>query len=146
MTYTINLGPFSQHVGHVREQLGQFRINLSHLFENTLLATNATNQKGENSQMMRLRNNMLLAIRREETYLKGQYIHVSDMIEAIKELTDASKSRPSRAALPFIGTALSYLFGTATEGNLKQLRLALSSLRDSQAKTSCCIREYITAE
>ena len=44
------------------------------------------------------------------------------MIEAIKELTEASKSRHSRAALPFVGTALSYLFGTATEGNLKQLR------------------------
>ena len=71
VTYTINVEPFSQHVGHVCELLGQFKINLSHLFENTLLATNATNQKGKNSQMMRLRNNMLLAIRREETYSKA---------------------------------------------------------------------------
>ena len=144
VTYTINVEPFSQHVGHVCELLGQFRINSNHLFENTLLATNATNLKGESSQMMRLRNNMLLAIRREETCLKGQYIHVSDMIEAIKELTEASKSRPSRAALSFIGTQLSYLFGTATEGNLKQLRLALSSLRDSQAKTIHVVSESIS--
>ena len=65
------------------------------------------------------------------------------MIQAIKVLTEASKNRSSRAALPFVGTALSYLFGTATEGNLKQLRLALSSLRDSQAKTIHVVSESI---
>ena len=144
MTYTINVEPFNQHVGHVRELLGQFRIYLKRLFESAVLATNATHQKNENSHVMRLRNNMLLTIRREENYLKAQYVHVNDMIQAIKVLMEASKNRPSRAALPFVGTALSYLFGTATEGNLKQLRLALSSLRDSQAKTIHVVSESIS--
>ena len=66
------------------------------------------------------------------------------MIQAIKELTEASKNRPSRPVLPFVGTALSYLLDTATEGNLKQLRLALSSLRDSQAKTIHVVSESIS--
>ena len=61
----------------------------------------------------------------------------------MKVLTEAPKNRPSRATLSFVGTVLSYLFGTATEQNLKQLRLALSSPRDSQTKTIHVVSESI---
>lgn len=144
LTYTVNVEPFSQHVGHVRELLGQFRSKIQQLFESAAAVSNNTTQYAQSSRLVRLRENMLVTIRKEEGHLKAQYQDINGMIQAIKVLTQASETRKRRAALPFVGTALSYLFGTATDSNLKHLRLALSSLRDSQAKTIHVVSESVS--
>lgn len=144
LTYTVNVEPFSQHVGHVRELLGQFRGKIQQLHGITPVSNNTTHPNVEGPRLTRLRENMLVAIHREEGYLRVQYENIIDMIESIQVLTQTSKGRQRRAALPFVGKALSYLFGTATEGNLRQLKLALSSLRDSQAKTIHGVSESVS--
>ena len=71
------------------------------------------------------------------------------MYDKFKEIKDliAAKSQPTarsrRAILPFVGSLLSTLFGTATTAELSKLKQSLSSLASSETQIKNVVRESL---
>ena len=139
MTYTVDIEPYHIKTNHIPNLIGQSNTNLYQLVRSIYQNRNQTHMYGKNSQLVSLRNNLLVAVRRKEGLLNIQCDRVKELIQAIRVVSNPNKSQHTRAMLSLVDSALSHLFGTATKGNLEQLQLASSSQRFSSKNNSCSL-------
>jgi len=136
ITIVNELEPYEKHTIAIREQLDQFAAAFS---------THAINSSGV--ELHDIWPETIKFLRKAENNFRTEYLEIQSLYQSVRDLVDMRlvNGRSKRALLPFVGSALSYLFGTVSEGDLDDIRQAMLQLADSQEKTLHLFDENLTA-
>ena len=125
VTFTVDMLPYQQHLISIRKFVRQYEQAFNYLAHESQALPSASY-----SDVLRL-------LGKETEKVKDDYFDLYDKFKEIKDLI-AAKSQPTvrsrRALLPFVGSLLSTLFGTATTAELSKLKQSLSSLASSETR------------
>ena len=129
-----SISPYQEHLGSIRKLVKQYEQAIHYL---------ADDSRAFSSERY---SGILNLLGKETEKFKDDYYDLYESLEEIKGLVVA-KAKPGtvakRAILPFVGTLLSTLFGTATTGELSKLKQGLSSLSSSETQLKSVVRESL---
>ena len=119
ITIVNELEPYEKHTIAIREQLDQFAA---------AFYTHAINSSGV--ELHDIWPETIKFLRKAERNFRTEYIEIQSLYQSVRDLVDMRlvNGRSKRALLPFVGSALSYLFGTVSEGDLDDIRQAMLQL------------------
>ena len=86
--------------------------------------------------------NIFDGLAREVQYLEGLRYNMLRKMDQVKSMTHSKRYR--RSLLPFVGDALSWLFGTVSESDLRQIRNHISNLATNQKRIVHVVQESLT--
>ena len=134
VTFTLDISPYQEHLDSIRKLVKQYEQAFHYL---------AHDSRAVSSERY---SGILNLLGKETEKFKDDYYDLFESLEETKGLV-AAKVKPGtvskRAILPFVGTLLSTLFGTATTGELSKLKQGLSSLASSETQLRSVVRESL---
>jgi uncharacterized protein YpuA (DUF1002 family) len=87
---------------------------------------------------------MIDSIKDEVDNVGADYDRIQSLLENVKYLTTDNNVRRKRSLLPFVGSALSFLFGTVSEGDLNVIRNQVNTLSRNQQRISHVVQKSLT--
>lgn len=87
---------------------------------------------------------MIESIKTEVDNVGAVYRRIHSLLENVKYLTGDNHRRRKRSLLPFVGSALSFLFGTVSEGCLNEIRNQVGTLSRDQQRISHVVQKSLT--
>ena len=135
VTFVIDLNPYEQFLTKLENDF----ITVENSLENIEKMFGTTNSRGflhpETFFIGALTN-----FRQELQSLKFLEVHLKNMFSTVKSL----KVKNKRSILPFIGSALSFLFGTVSEQDLSSIRRNIKTLSKNQNKIAHVVKDSLT--
>ena len=120
-TFTNYLAPYRKHINAVRAELSKFTETVSGFIQ----IRNHTDMWSETIQFLR---------KAKDSFTK-EYVEIESLYTSAQTMVDIQLIRSKRSILPFVGTILSNLLGTVSEGDLENIRRAIIHLQQNQQKT-----------
>ena len=120
LSFLINLAPFKDFLGELGKHV-QSGLNSA---EGMVLKENQTNYQGFTINFR--------LIKRELEHLQSTFQHLIHSYESYETLQENSSGRSKRSLLPFVGQALSFLFGTVSDSDLRNIRDNIKRLAANQ--------------
>jgi len=129
------LDPYEKHTLDIKAQLDQF---------SEAFATYSTNIS-RNSSLNIWPESIKFLTKAEENF-RGEYFEIQSLYQSVRYLVDMRlvNGRNKRAVIPFIGSVMSYLFGTISEDDIVDIREKMSKLEANQEKTTHILDESLT--
>ena len=84
----------------------------------------------------------LLALEIEQ--FQKEYLSIQKLLTDITMLTKNSSQRKQRSVLPFVGSIMSKLFGTATVSDLKRIKQVLMKFEDTESQIIHVVSDSLT--
>lgn len=135
VTFVIDLNPYEQFLSKLESDFVKVEDSLEAI-EKMFAATNPRGFLHPVVFFIGAVNNF----RHELQSLKFSEAHLKNMFATVKSL----KMRNKRAILPFIGSALSFLFGTVSEQDLSAIRRSVKTLNQNQNKIAHVVKDSLT--
>lgn len=86
--------------------------------------------------------NTVNGLRQEIEYLSKMEVDIKTSVNHVRSLTQTKRNR--RSLLPFVGGALSWLFGTITEADIGQIKSQVSNLAKNQQTIIHAVEQSLT--
>ncbi|XP_071084800.1 uncharacterized protein [Haliotis cracherodii] len=128
VTFVIDLKPYDQFIGKCRYNINQVAMMIRQL-------------------LSRYHSNQSTGILSMYTKLDEEIIRLNatlnDLVDNFSEYSRL-RTRPKRSLLPFVGSALSFLFGTVSEADLSTIKTNIRRLAENQAGIAHVIHEGLS--
>lgn len=131
VTLTVDLKPYADHLKVLNDEIQHFQLACRQLVEDHKQMPN-TSVISEQTKL--LWANIISLLTQKTQQFFRDYTDIQNSFAEIKSLVvqvDRVK-RPKRSLLPFVGSALSFLFGTATTCDMSKLKNALRNIGQAQ--------------
>ena len=120
--------------------LAPYRILLDRLKSEIIALRRARNQVAENYVHQEGYIKLLYSLEQESRVMESQWKEMNLYLRGIRLL----QSRPRRAVIPIVGKALSVLFGTVSEEDVRVIRRKLSDVERNQKTIAQVARESLS--
>ena len=87
---------------------------------------------GNDSALRDFLEGHLTLFRAEGQQFKNEVAHLKTMFELITQIVGKMPLRQKRSLLPFVGDALSWLFGTASDSQIRKIQEGIGKLKNAQ--------------
>lgn len=131
VTLTVDLKPYADHIDTLKDEITQFQRSCAQLMAEY---NSRPNQTDIPQQSKILWTDVMSLLSQETDQFFRDYSNIQNSFTEIQSLivqTDSAK-RHERALLPFIGSAMSFLFGTAKSSDLRKLKSAVQNIGQAQ--------------
>ena len=136
VTVSVNLQPYIGHLGSLRGEVKNFKSVIDFF-------------KGQSQKLKGKGNSqadVIDLLEQEYNDFQEEYFSLKETFDELIIVVDDSSIKPSRrkrALLPFVGSVLSDLFGTATHANLERLKYSIEGLQASQTGLIHVVRDSV---
>ena len=120
--------------------LAPYRVLLNRLKDEIIALSKARNQVAENYEHQEGYIKLLYSLEQESRVMESQWKEMNLYVRGIGLL----QSRPRRAVIPIVGKALSVLFGTMSEEDVKVIWRKLSDVERNQKTIAQSARESLS--
>ena len=120
--------------------LAPYRILLDRLESEIIALRRARNQVAENYVHQEGYIKLLYSLEQESRVMESQWKEMNLYLRGIGSL----QSRPRRAVIPIVGKALSVLFGTVSEEDVRVIRRKLTDVERNQKTIAQVARESLS--
>ena len=144
LTFSVDLQPYRDNLATVAREMVKIEQALNALHSQNQVATNQTLPLHQQRTRKIWLDTMSL-FSQGIAQLRAEYESIQDLLSELTSLVNKyNPSRRKRALLPFVGNLLKSLFGTATDSDLSELREAIISLSDFQAKIAHVVKDTLS--
>ena len=142
LTLTVDMQPYRAQLGELGEELRKFEQAIHFVRYRGDNIGGKTGQRAYHKEVQYELESELSKFRERYYNLWDVYNEVLVVINT--QGASKTKERNKRAVLPGVGSVLSFLFGTATEANLDQIKRMVIKLGSSQGQVIHVVEKSIT--
>lgn len=145
LSFTIDIEPYDDQLNVLYTEIEQFHSAFHDLADKRRIhAETRSNWTEHDTFVSKIRDEVSRLIAQELQQFMQEYYIMKRLMDDIDLLGSKIDKRNKRSLFPFIGTALSNLFGTLSESDLKNVKNALSRLRQSDTQIVHVVRESLS--
>lgn len=143
ISYSLELTPYVQHLNTIKEEISLFEQNIQPLIQRPVRNVSLL------SKTRFMRDQIANVLQEEVKTFWNEFDTLHSLISEVSLFTQEvqpplSADRRKRSLIPFVGRALSLLFGVSTEKNVHHLRDSLIQLGDRQEQVVDVLSHSLT--
>ena len=139
LSLTVQFGPYEEHLLQLQQEIERFH-NLFKSLANNGQSSNTTSP----GEFENFYQNILDLMERGVNQFYSEYNDVQNKFNEIRYIATVRPSMSKRAVLPFMGSILSSLFGTATQKDLSNLKMMVETMSSSNKRMVHVIDESLS--
>ena len=145
LSFTIDVEPYDDQLQVLYQEIEQFHSAFHDLADRRRIhGQKRSNWTEHDTFVSKIRDEISTLIAQELQQFMQEYYIMKRLLDDINLLGTKIVDRNRRSLFPFIGTALSNLFGTLSESDLKNVKNAISRLRQSDNQIVHVVRESLS--
>lgn len=141
LTFTYDLAGYQNQIANVKREVLKFK----EAHQSLKITARDINDSAFSNLSLSLRDDIHYLLGRESAQFEFELKRIQSIYDNLYHLTSKhSNSRSRRSLFPFVGNLLSSLFGTPSKANLKELKLNLMGMSESNNKVIHAVSESIS--
>ena len=140
LTYTIDLKPYRTHLRETLLEIKEFQEAIQTLNEQVPSYVNESHR----NIFQYVRREMVNLLKQESNQFIQEYETIGTLFDEIGVLTSKYNTRQKRSIMPIVGNLLNFLFATATQHNVNELRKIIINVGSRQEQLVDIVGESVT--